>query len=95
MPEFAAKRNPKRCPAHPGELIADLRETNHLTKSNASGRLDISRQLLQALLAESKPVTPEMAARLGKFLETARASGFGCRQLMTHGTWSARSTPVI
>ena len=67
MTEIAAKRNTDRCPSHPGELIADLLETNHLTKSDAAERLSISRQHLHALLAESKPVTPEMAARLGKF----------------------------
>ena len=43
MAEYEAKRNPDRCPSHPGAVLYDI-------------------------LAERKPVSPTVAARLGKLL---------------------------
>ncbi len=66
MAEYPAIRNPKRCPAHPGELLADVLPATGKTKSEIAALLGISRQQLHAIVATRKPVSPEMAARLGK-----------------------------
>lgn len=64
---YTATRNPKRPPTHPGEL---LRETvlpaTKLTKVEIAAMLGISRQHLNDILNEKKPVSPATAVRLGK-----------------------------
>ena len=63
---FTAKQNPNRCPPHPGEVIEDMLEDLDFSKSAIARMLGISRQQLHAILAARKPVSPAMAARLGK-----------------------------
>ena len=66
MPSFAAKRNPNRCPTHPGELLReDILPALGKTKVQIAEALGISRQHLYDLLGEKKPVSPEIAVRLG------------------------------
>jgi addiction module HigA family antidote len=63
---YAAKRNPDRCPTHPGALLReDIIPAVKRTKTEIADLLGISRQLLHAILAEKKPVSPETAVRLG------------------------------
>lgn len=67
MAEFTATRNPNRCPTHPGELLRDvILPAIDLGKSELAGKLGISRQHLYDILNERKPVSPEVAVRLGK-----------------------------
>ncbi|MEO5344005.1 MAG: HigA family addiction module antitoxin [Gammaproteobacteria bacterium SHHR-1] len=61
-----AMPDPNRCPPHPGEVIEDLLADLDYSKSRIAQMLGISRQQLHAILAARKPVSPEMAARLGK-----------------------------
>ena len=63
---ITAKQNPNRCPPHPGEVIEDMLKDLDYSKSAIAKMLGISRQQLHAILATRKPVSPEMAARLGK-----------------------------
>lgn len=66
MTEFAAKRNPKRCPTHPGALLReDILPALKLSKTAVAEALGISRQHLYDLLRERKPVSAEVAVRLG------------------------------
>lgn len=66
MTEFAAKRNPKRCPAHPGALLReDILPALKLSKTAVAEALGISRQHLYDILRERKPVSAEVAVRLG------------------------------
>ncbi|MGD7428512.1 HigA family addiction module antitoxin [Ralstonia pseudosolanacearum] len=60
-------RNPDRCPTHPGELLLEdvIPETGK-SKAEIARMLGISRQHLHDVLAERKPVSPEVAVRLGK-----------------------------
>lgn len=60
-------RNPDRCPTHPGELLREdvIPETGK-SKAEIARMLGISRQHLHDVLAERKPVSPEVAVRLGK-----------------------------
>lgn len=67
MTEYAAVRDPRRCPTHPGALLReDIIPATGRTKTAIAGLLGISRQHLHDILDEKKPVSPAMAARLGK-----------------------------
>jgi addiction module HigA family antidote len=60
-------RNPDRCPIHPGELLReDVIPATGKSKAGIARMLSISRQHLHDILAERKPVSPEVAVRLGK-----------------------------
>jgi addiction module HigA family antidote len=61
-----AKQNHDRCPPHPGEVIQDILDDLDYTKGNVAKMMGISRQQLHAILAARKPVSPDIAARLGK-----------------------------
>ena len=64
---YVAKRNPNRCPTHPGALLReDIIPAVNRTVREVAGLLGISRQHLHAIMAEKKPVTPEVAVRLGR-----------------------------
>ena len=67
MADIAAKRNPNRCPTHPGALLReDILPALNMSKSAIAGAIGISRQHLYDILGEKKPVSPEVAVRLGK-----------------------------
>src|SRR5258708_20779624 len=67
MVEHAAKRNPNRCPTHPGELLREeVIPATGKTKTEIAALLGISRQHLYDILQERKPVSPAVAVRLGK-----------------------------
>ena len=60
-------RNPDRCPTHPGELLReDVIPATGKSKTEIARMLGISRQHLHDILAERKPVSPEVAVRLAK-----------------------------
>ena len=60
-------RNPDRCPTHPGELLReDVIPAIGKPKAEIARMLRISRQHLHDILAERKPVSPEVAVRLAK-----------------------------
>ena len=64
---IAAKRNMNRCPTHPGALLReDILPALGMTKVEVADALGISRQHLYDILRERKPVSPEVAVRLGK-----------------------------
>jgi addiction module HigA family antidote len=65
--EYPAVRSPDRCPAHPGELLREVViPATGRSKSEIASLLGISRQHLYDILRERKPVTPNVAVRLGK-----------------------------
>jgi addiction module HigA family antidote len=67
MADMTAKRNPNRCPTHPGALLReDILPALNMSKSAIADALGISRQHLYDILGERKPVSPEVAVRLGK-----------------------------
>ena len=60
-------RNPDRCPSHPGAVLReDIIPATGKSKSEIARMLGISRQHLHDVLAERKPVSPEVAVRLAK-----------------------------
>ena len=82
---ITAKQNPNRCPPHPGEVIDDLLDDLDYSKSAIAKMLNISRQQLHAILAGRKPVSPEMAARLGKLF--GNGPGLWLRLQAAHDAW--------
>jgi addiction module HigA family antidote len=77
-------RNPNRCPTHPGELLReDVLPEVKKSKAEISRLLGISRQHLHDILAERKPVSPEVAVRLGKLF--GNGAGLWIRMPMMNG----------
>ena len=88
MAEYAAKRDPKRCPSHPGELLReDVIPATGKTRSEIAALLGISRQHLYDILNERKPVSPTVAVRLGKLF--GDGAGVWARMQSAYDTWHA------
>ena len=94
MAEYIAKRNPNRCPTHPGELLRDdILPAIAMGKSEVAKALGISRQHLYDILSEKKPVSPDVAARLGKAF--GDGAGVWLRMQAAYDAWHAeRSVDV-
>jgi addiction module HigA family antidote len=88
MAEYAAKRDPKRCPTHPGELLREVAiPATGKSKTEIAALLGISRQHLYDILAERKPVSPAVAVRLGKLF--GDGPGAWIRMQGAFDTWNA------
>jgi addiction module HigA family antidote len=91
MAEFSAKRNPARCPSHPGALLREVViPATGRTKVEIAGLLGISRQHLYDILREAKPVSPAVAVRLGKLFGDGAAPWL--RMQAAHDTWHAEQS---
>lgn len=66
MSEYVPTRPTERCPSHPGALLEDIIPATGKTKVEIAELLGISRQQLYDIIREKKPVSPAVAARLGK-----------------------------
>ena len=89
-----AKRNSNRCPTHPGALLReDAIPATGRTKAEIARLLGISRQHLYDILRERKPVSPTVAAKLGKLF--GDGAGVWVRMQAAYDTWHAerRSPP--
>jgi addiction module HigA family antidote len=88
MTEYPAKRNPDRCPSHPGALLREVTiPATGRTKVEIASLLGISRQHLYDILREAKPVSPTVAVRLGKLFGDGAAPWL--RMQAAHDTWHA------
>ncbi len=88
MAEYAAVRNPRRCPTHPGALLReDALPATGRTKTEIAALLGISRQHLYDILEERKPVSPAVAVRLGKLF--GDGAGIWVRMQAAYDTWHA------
>jgi addiction module HigA family antidote len=87
MAEYAAKRDPNRCPTHPGELLREIISATGRSKSEIAALLGISRQHLYDILKERKPVSPAVAVRLGKLF--GDGAGVWVRMQGAYDTWRA------
>jgi len=85
---YIAKRNPARCPTHPGALLReDVIPATGRSKAEIARLLGISRQHLYDILSERKPVSPSVAVRLGKLFGDGAA--IWVRMQGAYDTWNA------
>lgn len=88
MAEYEAARNLARCPTHPGEmLLEDVIPATGKSKAEIARLLGISRQHLYAIMAAERPVSAEVAVRLGKLF--GNGPGIWIRMQGAHDTWHA------
>lgn len=76
-----------RAPMHPGALLADVIPEMGRTKTDIATLLGISRQHLHDITSERKPVSPNIAARLGKMFGDGAAVWL--RMQAAHDAWHA------
>lgn len=68
-------RNPKRRPTHPGAVLReDVLPALKMTQTEFAELLDVSRLSVSELLHEKRALSPEMAVRIGKLLNTSPES---------------------
>jgi addiction module HigA family antidote len=68
-------RNPDRRPTHPGALLReDVLPALHMSQTELADRLGVSRVSVSELLHEKRALSPEMALRLSKLLDTTPES---------------------
>ena len=82
MTVYEAVRDPNRCPSHPGAVLSDWLLDVNYTKTDISRMLGISRQQLYDILNERKPVSANIAARIGKLL--GNGAGIWLRMQAAH-----------
>ena len=93
MTEFEVARPTARCPSHPGALLQDIIPATGKSKKVIAGLLGISRQHLYDIINEKKPVSPAVAARLGKMFGDGAA--IWLRMQAAYDAWHAeRDTDV-
>ena len=88
MTTYPAVRDPNRCPTHPGELLReDIIPATGRSKTEIAGLLGISRQHLYDILNEKKPVSAQVAVRLGKLF--GDGPGIWLRMQLAYDPWHA------
>ena len=86
---YAAKRNPGRCPTHPGALLReDIVPAVGRSVREIADLLGISRQHLHAIMAEKKLVLPDVAVLLGRLF--GDDPGIWVRMQAAYDTWQAQ-----
>ena len=86
MAEYAAK-NPDWQPSHPGLLLAESIKALGRPKTEIADALGISRQHLYDIIAQRKPISPEIAVRIGKLM--GNGGGLWLRMQAAHDLWKA------
>lgn len=93
MTEYPAVRDPNRCPTHPGALLDDIFPDIGKTKAEFAELLGITRQHLHAIMTEKKPITRQVAGRLGHVL--GNGAGIWLRMQANHDAWLADRDPTL
>jgi addiction module HigA family antidote len=80
-------RNKRRAPSHPGALLREvvLPELG-ITQGEFADRLGVSRRTVSEILHERRPITPDMAIRLGKLL--GNGAGLWLRMQQALDVWA-------
>jgi addiction module HigA family antidote len=87
-------RNPTRRPTHPGAIIReDVLPALGITQAEFAERLGVSRLSVSDLLHEKRALSPEMALRLAKLLDTTPESWLNMQTALS--IWEARQLPDI
>lgn len=87
-----ALRDLKRRPTHPGAILReDVLPALEMTQTELADRLNISRLSVSQLLHEKRGMTPEMATRVGKFLNTTPESWLRMQEAVD--LWEVQQQP--
>ncbi|MDP1651286.1 MAG: HigA family addiction module antitoxin [Rhodocyclaceae bacterium] len=85
-------RDPQRRPTHPGAILReDVLPALEMTQTELAQRLGVSRLSVSELLHEKRTMTPEMAARVGKLLNTTPESWLRMQEAVD--LWEVRQQP--
>jgi addiction module HigA family antidote len=86
---MASRMQIKRAPTHPGAILReDVLPAVGMSITGVAKALGVSRQQLHRIMAETAPVTPEMALRLGKFC--GNGPDLWLRMQAAYDLWRAR-----
>lgn len=66
MTKYIAKQNPNMKPMHPGEMVKEIVENLNRPPAEIASAIGITLQHLEAIMARTQPITPEIATKLGK-----------------------------
>lgn len=85
-------RNPNRRPTHPGAILRDdVLPALGMTQTEFAERLGVSRLSVSDLLHGKRAMTPEMAARVAKLLNTTPESWLRMQEAVD--LWEVRKHP--
>lgn len=85
-------RDPQRRPTHPGAILReDVLPALEMTQTELARRLGVSRLSVSELLHEKRSMTPEMAARVGKLLNTTPESWLRMQEAVD--LWEVQQKP--
>src|ERR1700689_4074526 len=88
MTKRSVKNGTERQPTHPGAILReDVLPAIGLSVSEAARQLGVTRQTLHRIMAERVAITPEMAARLGRFC--GNGPGLWLRMQQACDLWTA------
>lgn len=80
-------RSKARKPTHPGAILReDVLPKLGITQGEFADRLGVSRRTVSEILHERRPVTPDMAIRLGKLL--GNGAGLWLRMQQSVDVWT-------
>lgn len=87
-------RDPKRRPTHPGAVLReDVLPALEMTQTELAQRLGVSRLTVSDLLHEKRAMSPEMAARVAKLLNTTAESWLRMQQAVD--LWEVEQQPEM
>ena len=85
-------RNPNRRPTHPGAILReDVLPALEMTQVEMAQRLGVSRLSVSELLHERRSMTPEMAMRVAKLLNTTPESWLRMQEAVD--LWKVQQNP--
>lgn len=85
-------RNPARRPTHPGAVLReDVLPALEMTQTEFARRLGVSRLTVSDLLHEKRALSPEMAMRLARLLDTTPESWLNMQT--TLDLWEIEQNP--
>jgi addiction module HigA family antidote len=87
MITYEVKKPMQRCPSHPGAVLGDIIPAMGKPKAEIARLLGISRAMLYDILREKKPVTPTVAAKIGKLVGNGPA--IWLRMQASYDAWHA------
>lgn len=87
MTVYEARRDANRCPTHPGFVLDDILPNLGRSKAEVARLLGISRQMLYNVTAGRKPISPTLAAKLGKLV--GNGPGIWLRMQASYDAWHA------